>query len=229
MELGQESDVELERLALGPGVSHWGVYRTADGLFQPFSSVTNRFARLMDPETDDSKGISQINFISLGYGGWWALGVNGRVEYRCGKPFRKTLTEGQKAHKRVSVSRVLAFPSLMNYRLSHCRPPRPSSFRLWLAYGSSFGRTALCPITFPPTWPPKLKITASCDTLSRRTRIDRTLSSRGLRRRDIDGITDRRLILPPRYNHPRPMRPRPRIKNWRIIIWRIRRNHLPRS
>ncbi|KAG9044298.1 hypothetical protein FS837_008390 [Tulasnella sp. UAMH 9824] len=128
MELGQDSNVELERLALGPGVSHWGVYRTADGLFQPFSSVTNRFSRLMDPEAEGRECSSQIDFISLGYGGWWAFGVNGRVEYRCGKPFRNILTNGQKAHKRVSTIVLSPMARVWiivweNGTLSHNLPP----------------------------------------------------------------------------------------------------------
>ncbi|KAG9044296.1 hypothetical protein FS837_008388 [Tulasnella sp. UAMH 9824] len=104
MDLGQGSNVKLDRLTLGPDAEHWGVHRAADGSFERFSSVGNRdrFTRLLESKTDNIKSNNQIGFVSLGFNGDWAFSVNGHVEYRCGKPFQNELTGGWKVRKRVS-------------------------------------------------------------------------------------------------------------------------------
>lgn len=104
VELGQGSNVKLDRLTLGPDADHWGVQRAAGGSFQRFSSVGNRdrFTRLLDSKTENIKSNNQIGFVSLGHSGDWAFRVNGHVEHRCSKPFHNELTGGWKARKRVS-------------------------------------------------------------------------------------------------------------------------------
>lgn len=108
-ELGQGSNVKLDRLTLGPGAHHWGVHRTGGGSFQRFSSVGNRdaFTRLLDSKTQNIKSNNQIGFVSLGFNGDWAFSVNFHVEHGCGKLFRNDLVGGWRARKRVSVILML--------------------------------------------------------------------------------------------------------------------------
>ncbi|KIO27719.1 hypothetical protein M407DRAFT_23033 [Tulasnella calospora MUT 4182] len=103
-ELGQGSNVKLDRLTLGPYADHWGVRRAEDGSLQPFSSIASAdgFTRLLDSETLNDDENSKIDFVSLGFGGDWAFSINGHVEHRCGKPFQNRLADGQKSRKRVS-------------------------------------------------------------------------------------------------------------------------------
>lgn len=117
MDLGQGSNVKLDRLTLGPDAEHWGVHRAADGSFERFSSVGNRdrFTRLLESKTDNIKSNNQIGFVSLGFNGDWAFSVNGHVEYRCGKPFQNELTGGWKVRKRVSVGHI----SISGHALAH--------------------------------------------------------------------------------------------------------------
>ncbi|KIO27725.1 hypothetical protein M407DRAFT_7152 [Tulasnella calospora MUT 4182] len=104
MDLGQGSNVKLDRLTLGPDADHWGVHRATDGSFQRFSSVGNRdkFTEGFDSRIANIKSNNQIWFVSFGFNGSWAFSVNGYVQHRCGKPFHNKLAGGWKAQKRVS-------------------------------------------------------------------------------------------------------------------------------
>ncbi|KAG8891874.1 hypothetical protein FRC01_014478, partial [Tulasnella sp. 417] len=104
MDLGQGSNVKLDRLTLGPDAEHWGVHRAADGSFERFSSVGNRaqFTQELDTKIQNIKSNNQIWFVSLGFSGNWAFSVNGFVRHRCGKPFHNQLAGGWRAQKRVS-------------------------------------------------------------------------------------------------------------------------------
>ncbi|KAG8910918.1 hypothetical protein FRC01_006050, partial [Tulasnella sp. 417] len=62
----------------------------------------DRFTRMLVSKTCNNELNDQIDFVALGFEGIWAFSVNGQLEYRCGKPFQKKLTEGQKARKKVS-------------------------------------------------------------------------------------------------------------------------------
>ncbi|KAG8899599.1 hypothetical protein FRC01_010440, partial [Tulasnella sp. 417] len=62
----------------------------------------DRFTRMLVSKTCNNELNDQIDFVALGFEGIWAFSVNGQVEYRCGKPFQKKLTEGQKARKKIS-------------------------------------------------------------------------------------------------------------------------------
>lgn len=215
MDLSQGSNIKLDRLTLGPGSSHWGVHRAPDGVFQSFSDVSNRdrFVELLESKADINKSSSQIDFVSLGYGGGWAFSVNGSVEYRCGKPFENKVKEGWQAQKKLSVSLTLKCLSLLIYGSRTRGTRRQSSCRQWVAYGSSFGRMALCLIIFLPTSLPKLKATASHSTLSKQTRKRQRPGNRRFKKRQIRQPTNLRRVPPPRSSNRRTARPKPRVVN----------------
>ncbi|KAG8954509.1 hypothetical protein FRC04_011837 [Tulasnella sp. 424] len=103
-EMGQDPNVELDRLTLGPDGQHWGVRVDRDGRCRTFEQVDDHgpFGHRLDSKIDGIDCFDDIEFVALGANGDWAFGVNGRVEYRGSNLLRNRITEGRKAGKTIT-------------------------------------------------------------------------------------------------------------------------------